>query len=62
MHIKLPEGTVNSEFVLRHGMIDAVVHRNQLRATLARLLRLYAPSTRTWAPQGMLTGSSVERG
>ncbi|WP_297150949.1 acetyl-CoA carboxylase, carboxyltransferase subunit beta [Thermogemmatispora sp.] len=41
MHVKLPEGTVNSEFVLQHGMIDAVVHRRELRATLARLLRLY---------------------
>src|SRR5581483_323790 len=48
MHIKLPEGTVNSEFVLRHGMIDAVVHRNKLRETLARLLRLYAPEARPW--------------
>ncbi|HYT35700.1 MAG TPA: acetyl-CoA carboxylase, carboxyltransferase subunit beta [Ktedonobacteraceae bacterium] len=42
MHIKLPEGTVNSEFALQHGMIDAIVHRRDLRQTLARLLRLYA--------------------
>ena len=42
MHIKLPEGTVNSEFGLQHGMIDAVVHRRDLRQTLARLLRLYS--------------------
>ncbi len=42
MHIKLPEGTVNSEFALQHGMIDAVVHRRDLRQTLARLLRLYS--------------------
>lgn len=42
MHIKLPEGTVNSEFGLQHGMIDAVVHRRELRQTLAQLLRLYA--------------------
>jgi len=62
MHIKLPEGTVNSEFVLRHGMIDAVIHRNQLRETLARLLRLYAPTARTWAAQAVLTTSKVERG
>jgi acetyl-CoA carboxylase carboxyl transferase subunit beta len=41
MHVKLPEGTVNSEFVLQHGMIDAIVHRRDLRQTLARLLRLY---------------------
>ena len=42
MHIKLPEGTVNSEFGLQHGMIDAVVHRRDLRSTLGRLLYLYA--------------------
>ncbi len=58
MHIKLPEGTVNSEFVLRHGMIDAVIHRNQLRETLARLLRFYAPSARTWAKKSAVTVSS----
>jgi acetyl-CoA carboxylase carboxyl transferase subunit beta len=44
MHIKLPEGTVNSEFGLQHGMIDAVVHRRDLRHTLAQLLRLYTPA------------------
>jgi acetyl-CoA carboxylase carboxyl transferase subunit beta len=41
MHIKLPEGAVNSEFVLQHGMIDAIVHRRELRQTLTRLLRFY---------------------
>jgi acetyl-CoA carboxylase carboxyl transferase subunit beta len=62
MHIKVPEGTFNSEFLLRHGMIDTVVHRNQLRATLAHLLRLWTPAARSWAYQDMLAGSSVERG
>src|SRR5712692_7004691 len=42
MHIKLPEGVVNSEFALQHGMIDAVVHRRELRHTLVRLLHLYS--------------------
>jgi acetyl-CoA carboxylase carboxyl transferase subunit beta len=45
MYMKLPEGAVTSEFVLQHGMIDAVVHRRDLRPTLAKLLRLYAPIT-----------------
>lgn len=51
MHIKLPEGAVTAEFVLQHGMIDAVVHRRDLRSTLARLLRLYARN----APQSETT-------
>lgn len=55
MHIKLPEGTFNSEFVLKHGMIDAVVHRNKLRETLARLLRMYAPQARSWASNHQLS-------
>jgi acetyl-CoA carboxylase carboxyl transferase subunit beta len=42
MHIKLPDGTGSAEFVYQHGMIDAVVHRKDLRSTLSRLLHLYA--------------------
>jgi acetyl-CoA carboxylase carboxyl transferase subunit beta len=44
MHIKPPE--VNAEFVLQHGMIDAVVHRRDLRQTLAQILRLYTSATK----------------
>src|SRR5256714_15571416 len=36
MHVKLPEGAVTSEFVLQHGMIDAVVHRRELRPQIAK--------------------------
>jgi acetyl-CoA carboxylase carboxyl transferase subunit beta len=41
MHVKPPE--INSEFVLQHGMIDAVVDRRDLRQTLTRLMQLYTP-------------------
>jgi acetyl-CoA carboxylase carboxyl transferase subunit beta len=41
IHEKLPPDTNTAEFVLAHGMIDAVVHRRMLRSTLGRLLRLY---------------------
>jgi acetyl-CoA carboxylase carboxyl transferase subunit beta len=37
---QLPEGFQRSEYLLAHGMIDMVVHRHQLRETLARLCRL----------------------
>ena len=37
---KLPEGFQSSEFVQEHGMLDLVVHRSQLKSTLANLLRL----------------------
>ena len=39
---KLPPGFQTAEFVLEHGMIDMVVHRRDLKATIGRLLRLYA--------------------
>ena len=36
---KLPEGFQRSEFLLEHGMIDMVVDRRELKATLGRALR-----------------------
>jgi len=36
----MPEGFQTSEFLLEHGMIDAVVPRHELRSTTARLLRM----------------------
>ena len=35
---KLPDGFQRSEFLLEHGAIDMIVHRNDMRDTLARLL------------------------
>jgi acetyl-CoA carboxylase carboxyl transferase subunit beta len=37
---KLPEGFQKSEYLRDHGMVDMVVHRQQLRATISRLCRL----------------------
>ena len=36
----LPEGFQRAEYLLEHGMIDMVVHRHQLRETLARVIAL----------------------
>jgi len=35
----LPPGFQRSEFLLRHGLVDVIVHRRDLKATLARLCR-----------------------
>ena len=35
---KLPEGFQTSEFLLEHGMIDKIVHRKQLKASLHQLV------------------------
>ena len=37
---KLPEGFQRAEYLLEHGMLDIVVHRHELRATLIRLVDL----------------------
>ncbi|MGH6888020.1 MAG: acetyl-CoA carboxylase, carboxyltransferase subunit beta [Rhizomicrobium sp.] len=37
---KLPEGFQRAEYLLEHGMVDMVVPRRDLRATLSRLVRL----------------------
>ena len=37
---KLPEGFQRSEYLRDHGMVDLVVHRRDMKATVARLCRL----------------------
>jgi acetyl-CoA carboxylase carboxyl transferase subunit beta len=39
---KLPAGFQRSEFLLEHGMLDAVVHRKQLKPYIARALNFMA--------------------
>ncbi|QJQ32842.1 acetyl-CoA carboxylase carboxyltransferase subunit beta [Sphingomonas lacunae] len=41
---KLPEGFQRAEYLLDHGMVDMVVERKDLRATLSRLLTYLAPA------------------
>jgi acetyl-CoA carboxylase carboxyl transferase subunit beta len=36
---ELPEGFQRSEFLLEHGMVDAIVDRRELKGTVARVLR-----------------------
>ncbi|HYO55080.1 acetyl-CoA carboxylase, carboxyltransferase subunit beta [Archangium sp.] len=37
---KLPEGFQRSEFLVEHGMIDSIIPRKELRATLEQILNL----------------------
>jgi acetyl-CoA carboxylase carboxyl transferase subunit beta len=39
LRTKLPEGFQRAEFLLEHGMVDAIVPRIELRATVSRLLQ-----------------------
>jgi acetyl-CoA carboxylase carboxyl transferase subunit beta len=40
---KLPEGFQTSEFLLQHGMLDAVVHRKEMKGYISRALDFMAP-------------------
>ena len=47
----LPEGFQTAEFLLTHGMVDRVVHRQQLKRTVGQLLRHMSgkPAAMGWA-------------
>src|SRR3974377_1048702 len=55
---KLPDGFQRAEYLRAHGMVDMVVHRHQLRATLARICRVLtkapdaALEARSWRGRG----------
>jgi acetyl-CoA carboxylase carboxyl transferase subunit beta len=46
----LPDGFQTAEFLLDHGMLDAVVHRHQLKRTVGQLLRHMSgkPAAQGW--------------
>src|SRR5205807_2371098 len=55
---KLPEGFQRAEYLRDHGMVDMVVHRHDMRPTLARLCRLLTKSAareRDWKPAPRVT-------
>ncbi len=49
MREKLPEGFQRAEYLHEHGIVDMVVRRTEMRAMLARLIRLLG-AARTDAP------------
>lgn len=38
VRVQLPEGFQTSEFLLEHGFIDRIVHRRELRSTIAEII------------------------
>ncbi|MDR2766165.1 MAG: acetyl-CoA carboxylase, carboxyltransferase subunit beta [Holosporaceae bacterium] len=40
IHEKLPDGFQKSEYLLRHGMVDMIVHRKNLKEIIAKILSL----------------------
>jgi acetyl-CoA carboxylase carboxyl transferase subunit beta len=44
---KLPEGFQRSEYLLDHGMLDMICHRDSLRGTIGRLLEILTKGRRS---------------
>ncbi|WP_332065259.1 acetyl-CoA carboxylase, carboxyltransferase subunit beta [Bartonella sp. CB189] len=54
----LPEGFQSSEYLLKHGMVDMVVSRLEMKTTVARLLRLMMKYPATMNPSTLPTTDS----
>jgi acetyl-CoA carboxylase carboxyl transferase subunit beta len=44
LKVELPEGFQSTEYQFEHGFVDRIVHRNELRPLLGKLLRYLHPS------------------
>jgi acetyl-CoA carboxylase carboxyl transferase subunit beta len=59
---KLPEGFQRAEYLLAHGMLDMVVHRSDMRATLSRVLHMLMkkprPKNKTLPPPPVATNGN----
>ncbi len=51
---KLPDGFQRAEYLRDHGMVDMVVHRHEMRATIARLCRLLTKAPASAEPRAEL--------
>jgi len=58
---ELPEGFQRSEFLLQKGMIDRIVHRTELKKTVAWLLRFFAAGASLPQKPRRRAGESLQR-
>jgi acetyl-CoA carboxylase carboxyl transferase subunit beta len=58
----LPDGFQRAEYLLQHGMVDMVVSRLELRATLGRVLQLLRRPTPTAEIVPIPPGGDMKRG
>ncbi|MBA2518399.1 MAG: acetyl-CoA carboxylase carboxyltransferase subunit beta [Chloroflexia bacterium] len=57
---KLPDGFQTAEFQLEHGMVDLIVPRFELRATIGQLIDLYERPSQQDSPNGVSAGDHRE--
>jgi acetyl-CoA carboxylase carboxyl transferase subunit beta len=56
---KLPDGFQKAEYLKEHGMVDMVVHRHELRATLSNLCRILTKAPASAAMPTLVPGEAV---
>jgi acetyl-CoA carboxylase carboxyl transferase subunit beta len=56
---KLPEGFQRSEFLVEHGMLDLIVDRREMKATLARTLRFMRAEAADHAARATAVGAAA---
>ena len=59
---RLPEGFQRAEYLLQHGMIDMVVHRQDMRTTLSRLANLLMKQPKATAGQTQIATHAAPAG
>ena len=61
---RLPDGFQRAEYLLQHGMIDMIVHRHELKKTLARLIALMRkqPAPKHIPAKRITNGNGKENG
>ncbi len=59
---KLPDGFQRSDFLREHGMVDMVVHRHELRATLSRICHMLMKETRLPAGESSVSDRPAVNG
>ena len=56
---ELPEGFQRSEFLLEHGFIDEIVSRDELKSTIARMLRILSDGLKRIPAEALKDGRPV---
>ncbi len=59
---KLPEGFQRAEYLQSHGMVDMVVHRRDMRATLSRLCGLLTDRRQKHGPDRLAAATRRDAG
>jgi acetyl-CoA carboxylase carboxyl transferase subunit beta len=56
---KLPDGFQRAEYLKEHGMVDMVIHRHEMRPTLARLCRILTKADAIKPPETAIAAAAA---